>query len=248
MNVDVEELRAKVALSCRILSSRKIMREVTGHVSARIPGTDEMLVRCRGANDPGVAGTQPGDIRRVDFEGRGEEKEGFSLPGEFAIHAELYKARPEIAAVVHGHPRASLVCGISGLDIRPIFGGYDPVAMMLADNDLAFFERSWLISSPERGRALLAAMDNRSACLLRGHGIVTVGSSVEEATVRAIKIETLAEITLDVARAGRTAPDLPDEEIADLTASTTRHGAEMPVNRWTWDLYARALDGGIDPA
>jgi ribulose-5-phosphate 4-epimerase/fuculose-1-phosphate aldolase len=248
VTADVEALRAKVALSCRILSSRLIMREVTGHVSARIPGTDTMLLRCRGPHDPGVAGTQPDDIRIVDFEGKGDEVEGFNLPGEFSIHAELYKARYDVAAVVHGHPHSSLVCGVAGIDIRPIFGAYDPVAMMLAHRDLGTYDRSWLISSEGRGQALVAAMAGRAACLLRGHGIVTVGASVEEATVRAIKLETLAQVSLEVARAGRHAPDIPDDEIDDLTASTVRQGAAMPVNQWTWDLYARSLDGGIPPA
>jgi ribulose-5-phosphate 4-epimerase/fuculose-1-phosphate aldolase len=205
-------------------------------------------VRCRGPQDPGVAGTQPGDVRLVDLDGNGEEAEGFNLPGEFSLHAEIYKARADVMSVVHGHPKASLVCGISNIELRPIFGGYDPIAMLLAVDDLAVYEKSWLISSPSRGEAVTEVMGHRSACLLRGHGIVTVGRSVEEATVRAIKLETLAEVSLDVARAGGVAPDLPDDEIADLTKSTGSHVASMPVNQWTWDLYARALENGTTVA
>jgi ribulose-5-phosphate 4-epimerase/fuculose-1-phosphate aldolase len=206
-----------------------------------------MFVRCRGTHDPGVAGTQAEHIRRVDLDGRGET-DGVWLPGEFSIHAEIYRERPDVGAVVHGHPQASLVCGISGLGIRPIFGAYDPIAMMLVATDLSIYEQSWLISSPDRGQALAATLGSKAACVLRGHGIVTVGPTLEEATVRAIKLETIAEVNLDVARAGLHASEIPKAEMADLEAGCGYHMAEKPINQWTWDLYARALDGGIPVA
>ena len=238
----LENLRAKVALSCRILSRQGIMREVTGHVSARIPGTDEILIRCRSqAGDPGVAATAPSDVRRTDLEGHGDELAGYWLPGEFSLHAEIYKSRPEVAAVVHGHPRSSLLCGIMGLDLRPLFGGYDPVAMSLTLEGIGVFPRSILISSPELGRDLVRTMDGRSACLLAGHGVVTVGLSVEHATVTAIKVETLAEVTVQVAQAGGQAREISPEDQQILAPMTEQHGRDMPVNQWTFDLYAREL-------
>ncbi len=53
-NVAVEEAREKVALSCRILVMEKLAVETFGHVSARLPGSDEILMRCRGNNERGV--------------------------------------------------------------------------------------------------------------------------------------------------------------------------------------------------
>ena len=52
---DIEAMRADLALSCRILAETGCVREITGHVSARIPGTDDILVRCRPLQDPGVS-------------------------------------------------------------------------------------------------------------------------------------------------------------------------------------------------
>jgi ribulose-5-phosphate 4-epimerase/fuculose-1-phosphate aldolase len=244
----LEALRAKVALSCRILSRQGIMREVTGHVSARVPGTDDILIRCRSqAGDPGVADTAASAVRRTDLDGRGREVDGYWLPGEFSLHAEIYRSRPEVGAVVHGHPRSSLLCGIMGLELRPIFGAYDPVAMILTRDDVAVYPRSILISSPELGRDLVSTMGGRSASLLTGHGIVTVGRSVEQATVTAIKVETVAEVTLQVAQAGRSAPDISLQDQQILGAMTQQHGVDMPVNQWTFDLYARALGENTAP-
>jgi ribulose-5-phosphate 4-epimerase/fuculose-1-phosphate aldolase len=248
MAVDIEELRERVALACRILSYRRIMREVTGHISLRIPGTNEMLLRCRGRKDPGVAGTTPKDIRRVDLDGNSEELEGYWLPGEFSLHAEILRARPEVQAVVHGHPRSSLLCGIAGLELRPIFGAYDPNSAALALDQIGFFPGSMLISTPELGRQLVEAIGGRVGCLLKGHGIVTTGRSLEDATVKAIRLETLADVTVQVAQLGRTADNIPESEMDGLRAMNVEHEKLMGVTQWTFDAFAKALDGGIDPS
>ena len=67
----LEELRANVAVSCRILGMLDLVRESTGHVSARIPGTDEMWIRCRGGDELGLTFTGMHNVRRTDFDGQG---------------------------------------------------------------------------------------------------------------------------------------------------------------------------------
>ncbi len=63
----LEELREKVALSCRILANEGLVEGMLGHVSARVPGEEEMLIRCRSDEDYGVLFTKDSDIRRVDL-------------------------------------------------------------------------------------------------------------------------------------------------------------------------------------
>src|SRR4051812_28978313 len=72
----LEELRSKVALSCRILALTGLMRDTLGHVSVRIPDSDEMFIRCRGEVESGLLFTTLDDIRRVNFEGKGPDLEG----------------------------------------------------------------------------------------------------------------------------------------------------------------------------
>ncbi len=60
----LNDLRKKVALSCRILAMEGLVEGILGHVSARIAGTNEMLIRCRGNGECGVLFTKPSDIRR----------------------------------------------------------------------------------------------------------------------------------------------------------------------------------------
>src|SRR6516165_6543514 len=94
MDDAIERLREQVATSCRILSHEGLVDGILGHVSARA-GENRMLVRCRGADERGLALTTPADVRLVDFDGEGQELAGgYSPPKELPIHAEAYRARP----------------------------------------------------------------------------------------------------------------------------------------------------------
>lgn len=243
---DLDRLRSDVVDACRVLADNHLVREVLGHVSARIPGTDEMFVRCRRPDDPGVEYTDLADIRRVDLDGNGDHTdEHYRLPGEFAIHSEIYRAHPEVGAVVHGHPRASLVCTIAGISLEPIFGAYDPGALEIAVAGVPVFPRAVLISTPALGRQLVAAMGNSKVCQLAGHGIVTAGADIAEAAVLAIKLETLAEVTLQVHSAGRTPRLLADDDIAETLGFVHSHDPRLVLD-WTWQFYRRNLSSQGD--
>lgn len=239
---EIAELRRQLVDCCRILAMTGCVREITGNVSARIPGTDEMWLRCRRRPiDPGVEFTVLEDIRRLKLDGNGwDVVDGYELPGEFAIHSEMYKARPEVMAVVHGHPHASLMCGILNLPFRPVVGAYDPGMLDLALNPVPVFPRAVLVRTPELGQQLVAAMGNAKVCLLRGHGVVTVGASVPEATIRAVKLEAMSELSLQLHNTGLEPTLLTDQDIAETMPSWTPR--EETFLRWTWEFYKRKVD------
>ena len=138
------------------------------------------------------------------------------MPKELPIHTEVLRARPEAAAVVHAHPRSVLIAGLAGLAPRAVFGAYNIPAMHLALGGVPVYDRSVLISSPELAQEMLAAMGTRPACILRGHGITTVGASVEQATLTALDLELLCAVTLEVARLGAAPPVVPETDQAEL--------------------------------
>jgi ribulose-5-phosphate 4-epimerase/fuculose-1-phosphate aldolase len=240
---EVHSLKVKIAQSCRVLASRGLVREITGHVSARIPDTSDILIRCRHRQDPGVALTTAADIRRVNLDGESDDLgDDYKLPGEFRLHSELYRTRADIGAVVHGHPRASLLVGIMNLTLRPVIGAYDPAAMLLAlDGGVPVFPRAVLIHTPELGQAVAASMGARDACLLKGHGFVVSGVNVEDATVRSVKLDTLAEVTLQTESAGHPADSLPAEDIEEIVTFLNNGGWNMMHILWTWELFLREL-------
>jgi ribulose-5-phosphate 4-epimerase/fuculose-1-phosphate aldolase len=244
----LEELRVKVATACRILAKAGLVKEFTGHVSLRLPGTDEMLIRCRGDNEDGVLFTEPAAIRRVSFDGKGPDLEGrFATPIELPIHGEIYKARPEVNCVVHAHPTGALLCGIAGLAFQPLFGAYDPDAMQLALDGVPVYERSTLVTDPEDAHELIAAMDGHSVCLMRGHGITVAAPTIELAVVKAIKLESLARITLKAAGLGPGVRPISAEDIAAFARMPRQSVHFQRSAQWIWDHYVRLIaeDGPI---
>lgn len=212
----IDPVRAEVAEACRILAVEGLVEGILGHVSARV---DErrMLIRCRGPEEHGLLFSEEKDIRLVDFDGRGEElTDGYAVPNELPIHGEVLRARPEVGAVVHAHPPAVLACGIAQLPFRPVFGSFNIPAMRLAHDGVPVYPRSVLIRRPELAHEMLAAMGDRPVCLLRGHGITVTGSTVREAVMRALNLNVLATVTLTLAMTGRTAEDIPEEDLAEL--------------------------------
>jgi 3,4-dihydroxyphthalate decarboxylase len=214
--MSTEELRATVAQACRVLAVEGLGEGILGHVSVRT-GDDRMLIRCRGAAEHGLLFTEDADVRLTDFDGTLiDPDDGYKVPNELPIHGELLRARPEINAVVHAHPPAVLVCGIAGLELRPIVGSYNMPAMRMALDGVPIYPRSILIRRPELAHEMMAAMGDRPVVVLKGHGITVTGDSVEQAVVRALNLNTLATVTLAVAQVGGRAEEIPAEDIAEL--------------------------------
>jgi 3,4-dihydroxyphthalate decarboxylase len=211
-----DELREEIAEACRILAVEGLVDGILGHVSARVDD-EHMLIRCRGPEERGLLFSTADDVRLVDFDGKGSDLTGgYAVANELPIHGETMRARPEVGAVVHAHPPAVLACGIAELPLRPVFGAFNIPAMRMAHDGVPVYPKSVLIRRPDLAKEMLAAMGDRPVCLLRGHGITVTGANVRQAVVRALNLNALATVTLAVASTGRTAADIPPEDIAEL--------------------------------
>lgn len=113
-----EEQRQAIAMACRVLAGRGLADGILGHISART-GENELLVRCRGPKERGLAHTEANDIRLVDLDGNpaaeGELDSGYTVPNELPLHTELLRRRPDINSVVHAHPPQVVAADLAGL-------------------------------------------------------------------------------------------------------------------------------------
>lgn len=237
-------LRSKIALATRILASQGCMGDILGHLSARIPGTDQMFLRCLGDEEKGLLYTDVRHVRQLGFDRTATEVEGYRVPLELPIHGELYKAHPETQVVLHAHPYHCLIATISDIELRPIYGSYDPLSLGAAIQGIPVYSKSVLIDSPELAAEFMAVMGDRDCCLMRGHGLTVIGSSVEAVTLLALRIEMLAKITLDATHAGGRPPaPLPHADI-DAFAFVVEGGfqaALAQVYEWTWNHYTQRV-------
>ena len=243
----VEELREKVALSQRILGMFGIYQETVGHTSARIPESDDMWLRCRGGDEKGMQYTTVDQVRRMDFDGNSSDLGEYSKVNELPIHGEIYKRRPEVSSVIHGHPTYGTLCAMAGIALRPIFGAYDPQAMQMALQGVPVYERSVLVNTPELAATMMAVMGTKDILLMNHHGCVAAGRTVEEATVRAIKIERLAKLHWEFAKAGVVPENISQPDIEHFTARLRPPSANLAVSaaappNYAWNFYVKLLE------
>ncbi len=186
----VEELTAAVAEASRALFAIGQI-DVRGHASARIPGTERVLILGHLHIDHRLAyDVSAVDVLEVDLENRYEHPR-LEPPNEVHIHLAIYRHRPDVGGVVHVHPEFATALSMSGRSV-------EPVSQLGAsfDGGVPLFRDAWSIFNRERGESLAAALGSCSAILMQGHGATVVGSSVQEASARALVLEQAARLQL----------------------------------------------------
>lgn len=208
------ELAERVARACRVIGKLDLTRSMNGHVSARLPGTDHILIRARGPGESGVRYTTADDVIAVDLQGRQVDgRSDLAVSMEVYIHTALYRARPDVNAVLHTHPATVVLMTICDKPLLPLFGAYDPSCLRLMADGIAEYPRSVLIATDALGQELADTMKAAPACLMRGHGVTTCGPSIEAAALTAIKLNELAEMNYRALLLGGGRP-IPDDELA----------------------------------
>ncbi|HWO40847.1 MAG TPA: class II aldolase/adducin family protein [Candidatus Eisenbacteria bacterium] len=238
---EISNLRELVAQSCRILGKLNLTKEPSGHVSARVPGEERILIKARGPEESGLRFVGTRDIITVDFTGRKVEgDEGLESPQEVFIHTCLYKTRPEVQSVVHVHPLTVVLFTICNRPILPLYGAYDPAGLRLIVGGLASYRRSITVTNDRLAEEFVQAMGDKQACLMRGHGITTVGSNVQQATLAAIKLNEAAIINYQAALLGSPQPIDQADIDALVGRADMRRGATHTDSSWRY--YCKLLD------
>lgn len=241
-------LEERVAQACRVLGRLELTRAATGHVSGRIPGTDRMLIRARGPSEIGVRYTTHEEVIEIDFDGTviDPHDSGLAAPQEVFIHTELYKARPDVHAVIHMHPPTVVLFSICGLPLLPIYGAYDPSSARLAIDGIPMFDRSILINSPDLGSRLATTMGDAKVCTMHGHGVTTVGASVEHAALYLIQLNELARMNYQARLLGELKPISEEDQdaVRQRTPETPRVGGAPPTGNEAalWRYYTRLTE------
>lgn len=210
--------RDAIARAVRICHTAGIMG-VDGHVSVRDDGDPNVLwINDRHA---GRATLTVADVVPVDVRSGARIGDGIEPPSEVHIHLEIYRRRDDVRAVVHAHPTAVLTLSATGAVERPSTS----VGTFLPAGGAPVFDSPVLVNTVARGEALANALGAAPAAILRQHGAVTVGRSVEEAVVRMICLEDNARKQGGATRAGGVR-FLAGGELATLSAENWGNAVE----------------------
>jgi HCOMODA/2-hydroxy-3-carboxy-muconic semialdehyde decarboxylase len=137
-----------------------------------------------------------GDIMEFDLDGNAVDARGRALFLERFIHAEIYKARPDVMAVVHTHSPNVIPFTISQVPLRAVFhnAAFLAAGAPVWDIRKDFGETDMLVRNPAIGRSLAEALGDKSVVLMRGHGDVAVGPAVRMAVFRAYYTDVNARL------------------------------------------------------
>jgi HCOMODA/2-hydroxy-3-carboxy-muconic semialdehyde decarboxylase len=173
------------------------------------------------------------DILEYDLDSTPVDAHGRTSYLERFIHGELYKARPDVIAIVHSHSPAVIPFADTAVPLRPMnhmasfLGTAVPVFEI---RDTAGPATDMLIRNPSLGHALAASMGNNSVVLMRGHGSVAVAQSIHHVVFRAVYTEVNARVQAEAMRLG-TPTFLSAEETA-AAAKTIDTLVERPWELW----------------
>lgn len=173
-----QSVRERVASACRILAAEGYADLTLGHVSARGPG-DAIWIKRKGV---ALDEVEPEDVVGLD------DRDAV-LPLETVLHTSVYRVRPDVAAVVHGHPPNATALGATGAPLSLLT--HDSV--LFADG-VGRFDEPDLIVGDEQGGRVAAALGARRAVLLQNHGVVVVGKDVPWAVLTAVTLERAARL------------------------------------------------------
>jgi ribulose-5-phosphate 4-epimerase/fuculose-1-phosphate aldolase len=149
------------------------------------------------------------------------------------IHGELYKARPDVIAVVHSHSPAVIPFADTAVPLKPmnhIAGFLGTGVPVFEIRDTAGPASDMLIRNPSLGHALAATMGTHSVALMRGHGSVAAAQSIRHVVFRAVYTEVNARMQADAMRLGT--PTFLNPEEAAAAAKTNDALVDRPWALW----------------
>jgi len=195
MTTDLEDVKREVATANRVLANLGLATGVTaalGHASMRIPSEpNHFFVKGREYEFDALAIMEPDDMVMCDTEGfLIAGRSGLTQCSEVKIHACIYKTRPQVQAVVHVHPRYTILMSILTGSLKPMC----QEGAQLVRHRLPIYPHVKTIQSDAEGMEVANLLGDSRAMLLRGHGAVTTGSSLSEAVMGMAQLEEQARM------------------------------------------------------
>jgi ribulose-5-phosphate 4-epimerase/fuculose-1-phosphate aldolase len=205
-----------------------------GHVSVRHDKDSNRYLMSR-SMAPALVKAE--DILEYDLDSAAVDAKGQALFLERFIHGEIYRARPDVTAVIHSHSPSVIPFGVSRTRLQPIYHMSSFMGV-----DVPVFEirnvvgpaSDLLVRNAQFGAALAKVLGDKTVVLMRGHGSVTVGTSIPQVVFRAYYAEMNARLQSEAIKLGTVTYLTADEAAA---SAKTNDGLVMRP----WELWKRKV-------
>jgi L-fuculose-phosphate aldolase len=225
-----QSLREQVAWACRILASEGYADLTLGHISARGPEGEIWIKRKGVALDE----VEPEDVVTL-------EDPDAVLHLETVLHTGVYRARPDVGAVVHGHPPYATALGATAADLLVLT--HDGI--LFADGVSRFGDPD-LIVDDDQGDRVAEALGPRRVVLMENHGVLVVGADVKWAVLTAVTLERAAQLQSIASTLGELRP--VEHEVAQQL-QPVKYREEFVEEYWAaWQRRVTREGGGLGGA
>ena len=237
---DLDTLIDDLVAANRILYRQGVV-DGFGHISVRHPvRADRFLMSA--ALAPGRV--RKDDIMEFDLNAKPIDQRGRSIYSERFIHSEIYKARPDVYAVLHSHSPTVVPFSVSQVPLRPVINtaGFLAPHVPVFEMRKVAGSRSLLVTDAALGKALAETLGDRPVALLRGHGDVIVGPNVQRVVARGIYTEVNARLLLQAITLGGPIVFIDAEEAKAGEANRDRNESGHTTDR-IWQMWVEEAFG-----
>ncbi|MGC1448074.1 MAG: class II aldolase/adducin family protein [Xanthobacteraceae bacterium] len=241
MAEDIAELLHQLIVTTRILANEEVL-DAFGHVSVRHPHDPKRYFISRHRAPELV---EMSDLIEMNLDSEPVRPTEFRLYSERVIHGEIYKARPDVNAVVHHHAHAMLPYAISGRELVPVFhlGAVIGSKVPFWDQRDEFGDTNMLVVKPEEGASLARALGPHWTVLMRRHGATVAGTDLRQLAFRTVFGCHNAKLQSEAIAHGHVDRLSPGEQ--DITEAGQLR--PMPIER-AWDYWVRHIEkAGLMP-
>lgn len=226
-------LKRDVVIATRLLNAEGILG-YSGHLGARIPGTETFLVQPR---DTSRSDLEPADLLVCDFDGKVVEGKS-RPPSEVFIHSEIFKARPDVNAIFHFHH-----------DLTNVFTLVEDVPLVPFKNHavrwasgIPVYPDPSHVHSAEHGRDIASTLGPHHAMQIRAHGQIVTAEDPRSVFIDAVHLVENAQAAYHAAAIGKVKP-LTEADIAKFNTGVRR---DHHINKlWTYYVGRAEKDGLI---
>src|SRR3954464_7310644 len=211
----------------RILAEHGVI-DAYGHVSIRSPDNPQRYFIARSIAPEIV---QIEDILEYDLDSKPLDEHGRESVRERFIHGEIYKARPEVTAVVHNHSPSVIPFSVTGVAMKPIYHMASFIGDGMPNFEIRKVQKGTdlLVKNPKLGAALAKTLGKSSAALMRGHGSVTVGENIARAVGRSIYLEQSAQLQMQAM--------MLSDKVTYLDAGEVKASAPVQDYKRAWPMW-----------
>lgn len=227
---NIQELKKTLITACRILDAEGIMDEL-GHFSVRISGED--LIMMNGNVSPGQ--TTEDDLIILDLKGtkiKGRLKPAKEIP----LHLAIYQKRPDVVAVAHTHSPTVVALSIAGVKLQAV----DNLGATTFGTEVPTYEEYGLVDTFDMGYRIIDTMGSHDIIVLKAHGNIVTGKSIEETCVKALWVEKAAQLQYKSMLIGKP-QSYPEKEIDKIREQVV--GAKALERTWNYYLWRLNREG-----